>query len=104
MFAACLTYLYYIDRFGKVELDKVIPKFFVWAYSLRLLNIAVQRASIDNYAKREDSMLRYVHNAKTPYDIINLNLKCIDEKDVSSTKCERISEMFKKLKKIYSND
>lgn len=96
--------LYYIDRFGKVELDKVIPKFFVWAYSLRLLNIAVQRASIDNYAKREDSMLRYVHNAKTPYDIINLNLKCIDEKDVSSTKCERISEMFKKLKKIYSND
>ena len=95
--------LYYIDRFGNEELDKVIPKFFIWAFSLRLSNIAIQRASIDNYAKQEDSMLRYIHDAKTPYDIINLNLESIDENDVKSTKCEKIINMFKQLKKIYNN-
>ena len=95
--------LYYIDRFGKEELDKVIPKFFVWSYTLRLLSPAVQLASIDNYAKGEDSMLRYVRDAKTPYDIINLSQEGINENDIACTKCERIIEMFKQLKKIYNN-
>ena len=93
--------LYYLDRFGMDELEKVIPKFFVWAYSLRLVSPAVQLASIDNYASDEESMLRKVHDAKTPYDIINLSQEGIKRGDIRCSKCEEIKDMFLKLKKIY---
>lgn len=92
--------LYYLDRFGIEELDKVIPKFFVWAYSLRLANPAVQLATIDNYATKLGSMLRMVHDAKTPYDIINLNQEGLSKNDIRCTKCDEVIEMFRKLKKI----
>lgn len=94
--------LYYIDRFGKEELDKVIPKFFIWAYKLRLLNVAVQLIATDNYAKEDDSMLRHVFEAKTPYDIINLTIENIDYKYIKCTKCNEIIDIFKRLKKIYN--
>ena len=93
--------LYYLDRFGREELDKVIPKFFVWAYTLRLASPTVQLASIDNYATERDSLLRKVHDAKTPYDIINLSQEGLSKTDIRCTKCEEIIEMFRKLKKIY---
>ena len=95
--------LYYMDRFGNEELDKVIPKFFIWAYSLRLKNYAIQLASIDKYAIQNDSMLRHVHNAKTPYDIINLSQDGLEEGKIVSTKCDKIKGIFDKLKKVYSN-
>ena len=90
--------LYYVDRFGKEELDKVIPKFFVWAYKLRLENPAVKRATMDNYAASADSMLRLVHDAKSPYDIINLYIE--DAAEVRISGCEKIADMFKQLRKI----
>ena len=93
--------LYYLDRFGDEELDKVIPKFFVWAYTLRLASPAVQLASTDNYATEWDSMLRKVHDAKTPYDIINLSQEGLSKNDIRCTKCGEIIEMFRKLNKIY---
>ena len=95
--------LYYIDRFGNEELDKVIPKFFIWAYSLRLRNQAVQLASIDKYAIQNDSMLRHVHNAKTPYDIINLSQEGLEEGEIFGTKCDKIKDIFVELKKVYYN-
>ncbi len=93
--------LYYLDRFGNEELDKVIPKFFVWAYKLRLGSPTVQLASTDNYATAPESMLRKVHDAKTPYDIINLAQDGISKTEIRCTKCEGIKEMFRKLNKIY---
>lgn len=96
--------LYYTDRFGLEELDKVVPKFFVWAYKLRLTNSTVQLASTDNYAINKDSMFHYVCEAKTPYDIINQSTDNIDMKNVKCTKCEKIIDMFKTLKKIYNYD
>ena len=93
--------LYYLDRFGDEELDKVVPKFFVWAYSLRLTMPTVQLASTDNHATDPDSMLRKVHDAKTPYDIINLNQDGISKAEIRCSKCEEIKEMFSKLNKIY---
>ena len=95
--------LYYIDRFGNEELNKVIPKFFIWAYSLRLRNHAIQLASVDRYAIQNDSMLRLVHNAKTPYDIINLSQEGIEQSKIASSKCDKIVELFDKLKKVYNN-
>ena len=94
--------LYYIDRFGMEELDKVIPKFFIWAYKLRLLNVAVQLVSTDNYAKEDDSMLRHVFEAKKPYDIINLTIENIDIKEIKCSKCDKIIDIFKQLNKIYN--
>jgi hypothetical protein len=94
--------LYYVDKFGFEELDKVIPKFFIWAYTLRLESLAVQLASTDNYASEEDSMFRVVHDAKTPYDIININQSSLSH--IECTKCERITAMFEKLNKYQRNE
>ena len=93
--------LYYVDRFGKEELDKVIPNFFIWAYTLRLVSPAVQLASTDNYAIERGSMIRKVHDAKTPYDIINIPQEGINNTDIRCTNCNEIIEMFRKLNKIY---
>lgn len=97
----CTLLLYYFDRFGREELDKVIPKFFVWAYSLRLTSPAVQLASIDNYATAADSMFQIVNDAKTPYDIINISLEGLTANDIRCTKCNEIIDTFRKLNKIY---
>lgn len=94
--------LYYIDRFGEEELDKVIPQFFIWAYKLRLQLSAVQLASIDNYAMAGDSMFRHVYDAKTPYDIINVNIEGVQSKQCSG--CERVKNLFKEYNKYYGND
>lgn len=90
--------LYYVDRFGFEEMDKVVPKFFIWAYTLRLESPAVQLASTDNYAKEYGSMIRRVHDAQTPYDIINLSQPSIQTK--ACTMCEGIADMFITLKKF----
>lgn len=94
--------LYYVDRFGEEELDKVIPQFFIWAYKLRLQLSAVQLASVDNYASGWDSMFRHVYDAKTPYDIINVNIEGVQSKQCSG--CELVKEMFKEYNKYYGND
>lgn len=94
--------LYYVDRFGEEEFDKVIPQFFIWAYKLRLQLSAVQLASIDNYATAWDSMFRYVYDAKTPYDIININIEGVQSKQCSG--CEKIKNLFKEYNKYYGND
>ena len=94
--------LYYVDRFGDEELDKVIPQFFIWAYKLRLQSSAVHLASIDNYASEQNSMFRLVYDAKTPYDIININIEGVHSKRCSG--CERIKDLFKEYNKYYGND
>lgn len=96
--------LYYVDRFGMEEIDKVMPKFFIWAYKLRLESPAVQLASVDNYAKEYDSMLRQVHDAHTPYDIINISQEAIHQKSISCTRCDKIRDLFDQFKMIYNND
>lgn len=92
--------LYYIDRFGEEELDKIIPQFFIWAYRKRLENKAIQLATIDNYACEYDSMFKHVNNAQTPYDIINVHIEGV--RKVECTKCEKIIKQFGN--KYYSND
>ena len=96
---------YYVDRFGMEELDKVIPKFFIWAYKLRLENRAVHPSSYDKYAIAADSMIRLVHDVQTPQDIINYNIEINShlDKDRICTKCEAIKEKFKYFNKIYHN-
>lgn len=92
--------LYYVDRFGFVELNKVVPKLFLWAFTCRLKNTAVQLASIDKYATQEDSILRVIHNAHTPDDILNVVLETINEGDIRCSKCGEIINTFKDYKKV----
>lgn len=92
--------LYYVDRFGFVELNKVVPKLLLWAFTCRLKNTAVQLASIDKYASQEDSILRVIHNAHTPDDILNVVLETINEGDIRCSKCGEIINIFKEYKKV----
>lgn len=92
--------LYYVDRFGFEEMDKVVAKFFVWAYYIRFENYSVQLATIDNYSIAENSMFRVVHDAKTPYDIINLSQNPYKASEIRCSQCNEIKEMFKQLKKM----
>lgn len=94
--------LYYVDRFGEEELDKVVPQFFIWSYKLRLQLSTVQLASVDNYATASDSMFRHVYDSKSPYDIINVNIEGVQSKQCSG--CEQIKNLFKEYNKYYGND
>lgn len=97
--------LYYVDRFGMEELDMIIPKFFVWAYRIRLENKAVQLSTIDNYAIAEDSLIRQVHDSQTPFDIINKSISINADKKENDlcSKCGEIFIQFEKLNKKYNN-
>ena len=66
------------------------------------LAMGIELISTDNYAKEDDSMLRHVYEAKTPYDIINLSTESLDNNDIRCTKCDKIIDMFIRLKKIYN--
>lgn len=92
--------LYYVDRFGFEDMDKVVAKFFVWAYYVRFENHSVQLATIDNYSTAENSMFRVVHDAKTPYDIINLSQNPYKASDINCSQCDEIKKIFKQLKKM----
>lgn len=94
--------LYYIDRFGEEELDKVVPQFFIWSYSLRLKQTAVQIATIDNYALDWNSLFIQIFGSKTPYDIINLDIEGVSTKRCGG--CDEIIVKFKEFNKYYGND
>lgn len=92
--------LYYVDRFGFTELNKIVPKLFLWAFSCRLRNTAVQLASIDGYASQDSSILRIIHNAHTPDDILNVVLDTINESEIRCSKCGEVINIFKEYKKV----
>lgn len=91
--------LYYVDRFGEEELDRVVPQFFIWAYKLRLELSAVRLASVDNYAAQWGSMFRHIHEAQTPYDLINVYIEGV--KEIKCSGCEEVKEIFTQYKKYY---
>lgn len=87
--------IYFIDKFGFDDIELVIDKIFVWAYSLRMKLQAVQIASIDNHAL-EDNIFKAIRESLEPKRIMNYNVKSIEKND--STKTEKIYEHFKRLK------
>ena len=87
--------IYYIDKFGMDDIELVIDKIFVWAYSLRMKLQAVQIASMDNHAL-EDNIFKAIRESLEPKRIMNYNVKSIEKN--ASTKTEKIYEHFKQLK------
>lgn len=89
------TLVYYIDKFGEVELDKAIEKIFIWAYTLRLKQHSVQIASMDNYALENQKIYTLIREATSHKDIINMHLDIL--KEVKSTKTKKLKQKFKDL-------
>ncbi len=93
--------LYYIDRFGFVEIEKAIFIIFLWAYRLRLILQNVGPDSIDNYgAHKKHSkipLIKKIKEAYSPYDIVNLKIDTIKENTIQNkpTKVEAIKKIFK---------
>lgn len=90
--------IHYIDKFGIDDIDLVIDKIFVWAYSLRMKRQAVQIASMDNHAL-DDNIFKAIRESLEPKNIMNYTVYPIEKNE--STKTEKIFEHFKQLK--YAN-
>ena len=88
--------LYYIDKFGEVDIDKAIEKFFIWAYSLRLRQHSVQLASVDNYAiENNKGVFNLIREANSHKEIINMPLDMIDK--INASKVGKIEKKFRGL-------
>jgi hypothetical protein len=84
--------IYYVDKFGPVEISRAVEKAFIWAYSLRLNMQSVQLASMDNYVIGRNLFQR-IKEATLPVDFINANLPAIASN--KSTKTGAIENLFK---------
>ncbi len=90
----CLL-IYYIDKFGHVEISRAIEKIFIWAYSLRLKMQVVQLASMDNYVLG-NNLFKLIKDAIRPSDFINCALQVLQVK--RSTKTEGIENLFREMR------
>lgn len=91
-FFDCLL-LYYVDRFGYEEINKVVRKLFRYAYRVRLVHHSVQLATVDNEAVG-GRMFRCIRDAKRPADIINFSVDRLDRNDVARTADDRITNLY----------
>jgi hypothetical protein len=91
--------LYYLDKFGTVEIDRAIEKFFVWAYSLRLTLQNVQLASMDNYALETPFLFKTIKDSIHPKQVLSLPLAFVDQ--VRSSKTKEIEAIFKRLNYLH---
>ena len=98
LFDCCL--IYYWDKFGAVEMDRAVEKFFIWSYSLRLNMQNVLLASIDNYALEAPYVFKTIKEALHPSEVLNIKLPSLSKSN--STKTAAIEQLFKELK--YLND
>ena len=86
--------IYYIDKFGEKELDKVINKIFVWAYKLRLELQAVTLASMDNRALETD-VFKTIKDANIHSEVVNIYISNLEK--INYDKRDMIKEKFSKL-------
>lgn len=80
----CLL-VYYIDKFGYVELSRAIEKIFIWAYCLRITQQVVQLASMDNHVLNNNWFIR-LKEAIQPADFLNLSLPTLSASDNKNNK------------------
>lgn len=86
--------LFYYDKFGTEAIDKAILKIFLWAYSLRLRQYTVQRATMDNYARESNSAFRAIHSAIKPFDLMNWQIPTLSESSIEQSGMEPIKDIF----------
>lgn len=86
----CLL-IYYVDRFGFDEINKVVRKIFKYTYQIRLIHYSVQLPTIDNSAT-SGIMFKTIRDAQSPYDIINLATPTIGT--LASNADSQIQELY----------
>lgn len=79
--------VYYIDKFGKIDLDRTIKKIFIWAYNLRFKLYSVKLVSVDNYAigrheYANESIFRKIYYAVNHNEILHLNINSIKKEEM----------------------
>ena len=74
--------LYYVDKFGTYELEKIIQRIFLLTYGkIRLENNRVFLSTIDKEALKLFAML---HRAKTPSDLLTMDVPIVALKEATS--------------------
>uniref|UniRef100_A4SCA1 Uncharacterized protein n=1 Tax=Chlorobium phaeovibrioides (strain DSM 265 / 1930) TaxID=290318 RepID=A4SCA1_CHLPM len=84
--------IYYIDKFGVIELPRAIENIFIWAYSLRLQMQVVQLASMDNHVL-ENNLFKRLKDATDPREFLDISLPAVTEN--RSKKTKDIERLFK---------
>tara|TARA_R110000744_G_scaffold812_4_gene3065 strand:- start:9593 stop:11038 length:1446 start_codon:yes stop_codon:yes gene_type:complete len=87
--------LYYTDKFGNKDLERVLVKLFIWSYSLRLDLHSVQLASVDNRALEWNSVFSIIREATEPKEIYQMYLERTSE--IRFSNAEEIKDLFIKL-------
>ena len=89
----CLL-MYYIDRFGFENINKVTRKIFKYVYYQRLHLFSVQLSTVDNWACN-GKMFSAIRDAKTPFDIINLDIPVLtDYNDFARNADQTIKNLY----------
>lgn len=92
----CLL-LYYLDKFGRVEISRAIEIIFIWAYRLRLSQRAVRLSSMDNHVYNNNLFLA-IKEATQPSDFLAVELPILkDSKDKKDEKSNQIRALFQEM-------
>ena len=83
--------IFYVDKFGMQEVEKVVEKIFIWAYKKRLEMQAVYLETIDNYAL-ETNLFKIIKEANSYKDVVNMHISKINKSDI---RFENIDEKIK---------
>ena len=91
--------IYYIDKFGEQEIEKVIKKFFIWAYKLRLELQAVRLASVDNRAL-ETNVFRTIKDANIHSEVVNLYISNLEKINYGINDKDGIGKLIEEFKNL----
>lgn len=72
--------IFYIDKFGAVELSTAIEKIFIWSYQLRIKQQVVQLATVDNHVLNHN-LFRLIKDAVLPSDVLSISLPTLTDAD-----------------------
>lgn len=103
-FDCCL--LHYLDKFGTHKLNEAIIKFFLWTYSIRLEQQAVQKVTVDNAAKEYTSFFRIIRESNKITDVVHRKVNPANYVGNKKTvkNIEKIVDIFQNLNAIKYND
>jgi hypothetical protein len=87
--------MYYMDKFGTIEISRAIEKIFIWSYRLRLEKKAIQIATV-NYHILENNMFKHIRESTHPEDFLNLPFSRIRSNNLF-TNAQEITVLFEEM-------
>ena len=76
LFDCCL--LYYWDRFGAYREEEAVVRIFLWAYTLRLRQRAIQAVTVDKHARDQAGLIRLIREATHPREFFAGSLPSVN--------------------------